>query len=333
MNTMKMRAVVFERFGGPEVLHLKELDRPSPGADQVLIEVEAAGVNFGDTMMHRGTYPLPQELPARVGSEVAGYVRKTGVGVEGVTEGERVMATLSEAGGYAEYAVADAARLTPLPDGVDAAQALGLLAQGLTAYGLLHTVDFARGKRVLVTAAAGGVGSLLLQLARLHGASQLLGAVGSEPKQRLAEELGADASVNYRAANWHEDILSLTDGSGVDVVFDAAGGTVRDDALRALAPFGTLVSYGGSAGGVTPLRPEQLSALTFNNQSFTGFAVFTFANAFPEVAARAQAEMLAALVEGTLRVVTQNTFQLDRVAEAHRAVEARQTVGKVVLTP
>ena len=228
---MKMRAVVFEDFGGPEVLRLKELDRPSPGAGQVLIEVEAAGVNFGDTMMHRGTYPLPQKLPARVGSEVAGYVRETGVGVEGVAEGERVMATLSEAGGYAEYAVADAARLTPLPHKAEAAQVLGLLFQGLTAYGLLHAVGFARDKRVLVTAAAGGVGSLLLQLARLRGAGQLLGAVGSGPKQRFAEELGADAGVNYRAADWHEDVLSLTDGAGVNVVFDAAGGTVRDGAL------------------------------------------------------------------------------------------------------
>ena len=330
---MKMRAVVFEDFGGPEVLRLKELDRPSPGAEQVLIEVEAAGANFGDTMMHRVTYPLPQELPARPGSEVAGYVRETGAGVEGVAEGERVMATLSEAGGYAEYAVADAARLTPLPAGVEAAQALGLLFQGLTAYGLLHAVDFARGKRVLVTAAAGGVGSLLLQLARLHGAGQLLGAVGSEPKQRFAEELGADASVNYRVADWHEDVLSLTDGAGVDVVFDAAGGTVRDGGLRALAPFGTLVSYGGSAGGGAPVLPEQLNALTFNNQSLTGFSVFAFANAFPEVAALAREEMLAALAEGTLRVVTRDTFRLDGVAEAHRAVESRRTVGKVVLTP
>lgn len=327
-----MKAIQIRQTGGPEVLELVEVPTPQLQPGQVLIEVEAAGVNFGETMMRQGTYPLPLELPALLGSEVAGYIRAVGENVQGVSEGEHVMATLSEPGGYAEYVVADATRLVPLSKGVEAAPALGLLSQGLTAYGLLHGVDV-KDKRVLITAAAGGVGSLLLQLARLRGAKQVFGAAGSEAKLRLIEELGADASFSYRDADWYEKVLSKANGEGVDIVFDAVSGGVRDDALRALSPFGTFVFYGASAGGNAPVTPEQLDALIFNNQSLVGFAVFTFAKAFPEVAAGAMIEMLAALREGKLEVISRDTFPLAQAADAHRAIEARQTVGKVILTP
>ena len=328
-----LKAIQIKQTGGPEVLELTEIATPQPLTGQVLIEVEAAGVNFGETMMRQGNYPVPLELPSLIGTEIAGRVCAVGEGVGNVVENERVMVTLSAPAGYAEYAVADATQLIPLPDNVEATQALGLLSQGLTAYGLLHAVGFAKDKRVLVTAAAGGVGSLIIQLARLHGAKQVIGAAGNEAKLQLIQECGADASINYHKPEWHKEVVLLTDGEGVDLIFDAVSGSTRDEALLALAPFGTLVIYGASTGGTIPVEPDQLNRLIFNNQSLIGFAVNTFASTFPEIVTQAMTEMLSALAEGHLTVITNNTFPLEQAAEAHRAIETRQTVGKVVLVP
>ena len=323
-----MKAIRVHKPGGPEVLRLEDVETPEPGAGQVSIKAEAAGVNYADTGVRRGMWfgPHQAKMPLTPGFEVAGTVAALGEGVEGLAEGNRVAAVL-ESGGYAGYAVADASMVVEIPDGVEFhAASAALLVQGITAYGVLH--DAARlqgGESVLVQAAAGGVGSLAVQLARLAGAGTIVGTAGSAEKRDLVLSLGADCAVDYEREDWVEQVLEATGGSGVHVVLESVGGEVGAQAFECLAPLGRLVMFGAASG--RPMPPPDLMRMNVKGQSLVGFGGPWIR---PGRAQAAREEISRYLRDGYLRVVGPS-FPLAEAAEAHRAIEGRATVGKVVL--
>jgi NADPH:quinone reductase len=330
-----MKAVLVYEQGGPEVLRVVDIPKPEPKAGEVLIETRAAGVNFADTMQRAGTYPFPVTLPLALGFEVAGTVAALGAGVTGFAVGDRVAAQLPYGGGgYAEFVAADAATVLPLPEPVGFAEATAVFVQGLTAYFLLAQSAYLRaGESVLVTAAAGGVGSLAVQLARRFGAGRVIGVTSSPRKADLIRSLGADAVIDYTAAGWRDELKSAAGGDGPDVILESVGGATGADLLDALAPFGRFVYYGGLSGDWWQLSPEQLLQMLDRNQAFVGMSLPSLWNLQPERVSSALRELVGLVASGELRVVTENAFPLTEVAEAHRAVEGRRTVGKVVLTP
>lgn len=325
-----MKAIRYEQLGGPEVLQVVDMAVPVPGPGQVLIRVEAAGVNFADTRQRMGAYLTPTELPATPGMEVAGVIEEMGPRVAGHFEGERVMCLLPKPGGYAEYALAPATSLVSLPEDADAAKALALLVQGLTAYFMLRdTAHLGAGESVLIQAAAGGVGSLAVQLAQLMEAGLIIGTASAPDKLAAIRELGADAAIDYRAEPvFSAQVLELTRNKGVDIVLESVGGDIFSESLKALAKFGRMVVYGNSSGRPVTLAPAQLMP---RNQSIMGYWLVN-SIARPEMAQEAMEVLLAYYAEGALVIDVQG-FALDDAAEAHRQIEARQTRGKVVLCP
>jgi NADPH2:quinone reductase len=329
-----MRAIRMHETGSPEVLRLDEVDVPTAGEHQVLIRVAVAGVNFTDVMARQGVYltrDAAPQLPAVPGTEVAGVVTAAGPGAPSDLVGRRVVAFVR--GGYAEYAVAPVALVTELPDGVDLDSAVACLVQGVSAWQLLSDCGRVQpGESVLVHSAAGGVGTLAVQLARVLGASIVVGTAGSSEKRRLAGELGADVTVDYSAGDWPETVLEATGGRGVDVVLDAVGGDVGERSLECLARFGRLVVYGVASRRLASFAGSQLM---HKNQSVIGYWL-TDRLALESGDGRANGKVvphLLGLVEaGELRGVVRHAFPLEAAAEAHRAIGDRRTVGKVVLT-
>lgn len=327
-----MRVVQMSRFGGPDVLEVVERPTPKPGRGQVLVRVRTAGVNLSDALMRQNRYAVTPELPSVLGTEVAGVVEEVGDGVTEIGLGARVAVPLFAAGasfgGYAEYVLIDAAFIILLPDALSFEKATALMVQGLTA---LHLVRQAppRGKTVLVNAAAGGVGSLLVQLAKLAGARIVVGGASSPGKLAFARGLGADAGVDYTRADWVEQARAATGGAGVDIVYESVGGSVTMASLEALAPLGQLVIYGALNIQSFQLGVPELLGLIFRNQSITGFAVAPLLTA--ERLREGLAELFALEVSGQLTVTVGGTFPLECAAEAHRALESRRTTGKLVL--
>ena len=323
-----MKAIVVNEPGSPEVLRLEEVETPTPGPGEVLVEVAVAGVNYADVGMRAGMMggPHAMELPYTPGFEVAGAVASVGEGVEGVAEGDRVVAVLPS-GGYAEYAVAAAESVVEVPEGVGYSDASALLVQGLTAYGVLHdSVRVREGESVLVMAAGGGVGTLAVQLAKLAGASPIIGAAGSREKLELALSLGADHAFDYTRDGWVDQVLDATGGRGVDVALESVGGDVGARAYDCLAPLGRLVTFGAASG--EGLRPPDMWQLTLKGQTVSGYGGPWIR---PGAAATAREEISGFLRNGELRVVNGASFPLEAASEAHRAVEGRRTTGKVLL--
>lgn len=321
---MRMKAIQISRFGGPEVLKLAEVPVPEPGPAQVLIRVAAAGVNFAETLMREDRYVASYALPAIPGSEIAGTIVAVGPAVEGLAVGQRVGAVLAAArvltGGYAEYAVADAAVTVPLPDGLTFDAAAALLVQGLTALYLTREIDPA-GRDVLVTAAGGGVGSLLIQLARLGGARRIAAAASSAAKREHATALGADEAIPYDAV----DRLSP------DLIYDSVGGDVLPRCLAALAFKGALVLYGALNLSAFELGIGELKRMVFSNQSLRGFA---FGSLIERDRMRADlAHLFDLTIAGALRVSLGARLPLAEAADAHRALADRQAIGKLLLLP
>ncbi|MEW6637819.1 MAG: NADPH:quinone oxidoreductase family protein, partial [Actinomycetota bacterium] len=254
----KMRAILVEEFGEPEVMRYVEVDRPVPGPGEVLIEVRAAGVNYADTMRRRNSYVVRQELPFVPGSEVAGVVAEVGEGVEDVKEGDRVVALIGT-GGYAEYAVAQARGLIPIPEGLDFEGAAALPLQGLTAYHVIKTSGAMKpGESILVHAAAGGVGTLAVQMAKLLGAGTVIATASSDEKLELARSLGADVLINYTDDDWPERVREVTGGRGADVILEMVGGEFVRKNLQCLAPFGRMVVFGAASGERGTISPVDL---------------------------------------------------------------------------
>ncbi|MGB3682052.1 MAG: zinc-binding dehydrogenase [Rubrobacteraceae bacterium] len=325
-----MKIIKMYEPGEPEVLVAEDAETPEPGPDEVLIEVALAGVNYADTGMRRGMFhgPGSADMPATPGFEVGGTIAKLGENVTGLGEGARVVAVLGT-GGYAEYAVAPVDSVVEIPDGVDFLQATALLVQGITAYGVLH--DSARiqpGEGVLVQAAAGGVGTLAVQLAKLAGAGTVIGTASTGEKRSLAESLGADRTVDYTRDGWAEEVLEATGGRGVDVVLESVGGEVGEQAYGCLAPLGRLVTFGAASG--EGMAPPDMWQLNMKGQTVSGYGGPWIR---PGAANKAREGISAYLRSGELKVVEGPSFKLEDAARAHRAIEGRATVGKVTLIP
>jgi NADPH:quinone reductase len=318
-----MRAIQQAEFGGPEVLELVELPVPEPGEGQVLVRVSRAGLNFADTHQREDRYVQRQSLPLVPGSEVAGVREDTG---------ERVVA-LTGRGGYAEYALAPADRVFPIPDGLDDGTALALLLQGLTAWHLYRTcARIDDGESVLVVSGAGGVGSLAVQLGRALGAGRVIATASSPEKRALCLELGAHAAIDGDAADpdaLRERILEANEGREVDVVLELAGGPLFDVALRALADMGRMVVYGISSREQNEVRTGRLLK---RSQSVVGFWLFHYLDR-PEHLRAPLAELFALAAAGELRAVVGETYGLSEARRAQEDLVARRTRGKLLLDP
>jgi NADPH:quinone reductase len=325
-----MKAVRFHQTGGPEVLVYEDVPDLLPEQGEILIRVEAAGMNFADIMRRRGdNYPEPSPPPFILGAEVAGTVAAVGPGVTTIELGTPVLATPGK-GGYAQFVSVPAATAIPLPPGISPVQAAALVGHGLTAaLSLRQAARLAAGESILIEAAAGGVGSFAVQLAKLYGAGKVIGAASTPEKRALAEQLGADASVDYTTSGWAETVRDLTGGRGVDVVLETTGGEVVGAALDALAPFGRMVFLGQSSGRTALIDPWRL---TVPNHTVTGFYIGAYL-AFPELIQSALGEIIGFIMAGKLSLQVGAVLPLSQAAQAHRLMEGRQTTGKVVLQP
>jgi NADPH2:quinone reductase len=317
---VEMRAIQMSEYGGPEVLQLVDLPVPEPTTGEVLIRVNRAGLNFADTHRRTNTYITKDVLPLVPGTEVAG-VRED--------SGERVVA-LCGSGGYAEYTTASEALTFPIPDGVEDEMALALVLQGLTAWHLYRTAGrVAQGESVVVHAAAGGVGSLAVQLGRPLGAGRVIATASTPEKRALALQLGADAAVDGAGEGLTERLLEANLGAPVDVVFEMAGGAVFDASLAALAPFGRLVTYGNASGESTPLRSGSLMR---HSRAVVGFW-FAHCLGRPAMIDVALADLFERVRRGELRVVTGPAYPLAEAARAQADLAGRRTTGKLTLDP
>lgn len=322
-----MKAIRIGRTGGPEVMEVVDLEPPRPGPGDALVRVEAAGVNFIDVYVRTGAYA--RELPAGLGEEGAGVVEEVGAGVRDVRVGERV-AWASVAGSYATHVIVPAEKLVPVPEGVGTRDAAALMLQGMTAHYLSHaTFALGAGDTCLVHAAAGGVGLLLVQMAKRRGA-RVLGTTSTEDKARLARDAGADDVVLYTREPFDEAVRARTGGRGVDVVYDSVGAATFDKSLRSLRPRGLLVLFGQSSGRVPPVDLQVLNAL--GSLFVTRPTLRDYVATRAELLERAR-DVLGAVASGELKVRVHATYPLARAADAHRALESRQTSGKLVLVP
>ncbi|NKE04265.1 quinone oxidoreductase family protein [Mesobacillus selenatarsenatis] len=324
-----MKAIQLKEYGGPEVLQVVELERPVPKGHQVLIEIHAIGVNYADTARREGQYVVPTKLPFIPGAEIAGVVVETGESVTNVQAGDRVV-TLIESGGYAEFALADSRGLIPLQEKMEFEQAVALPLQGLSAYHILKTMGrLEAGETVLVHAAAGGVGTLAVQLAKLSGASKVIATASTDDKLALAADMGADVLINYTEQGWEEKVLDATGGKGVDVALEMAGGEIFNKTLKCLGTFGRLVIYGVASGEQSRFYPSSLMA---RNQSVIGFFLPQIMRK-PALIQSSMAEMLGYLSKGKLKLKIGGVFSLEQAAEVHRLLQSRQTKGKLILKP
>jgi NADPH2:quinone reductase len=318
-------AIVARQAGGPEVLEYADVDRPVPGPGQLLVKVSATGVNFIDTYKRSGTYKVP--YPFTPGSEAAGTVEAVGDGVSGFAIGDRI-ATAEGVNCYADYALVDADKALPVPPGLDDLTAAALPLQGLTAHYLINsTFKVESGHNVLLHAGAGGVGLLLIQLLKAKGA-RVITTVSTDEKEGLALDAGADNVLRYDG--FAERVRDLTDGRGVDVVYDGVGKDTFDGSLSSLRVRGTLALFGAASGPVPPVDPQRLNA---------GGSLFltrpTMAHYLQDAAERRwrSDEIFAAAAGGSLKVRIGAQYPLAEAAQAHRDLEGRRTTGKVVLVP
>jgi NADPH2:quinone reductase len=322
-----MQAIRVKEFGGAEALNLDEAPMPEPGAGQARIKVEAAGLNFIDVYHRSGQYAM--DLPFTPGMEAAGVVEQVGPDVTGLEPGDRV-AYAMQIGAYAEHAVVPVEKLVPVPEGVSLRQAAAVMLQGMTAHYLSHsTYPLETGDTALIHAAAGGVGLLLVQLAKQRGA-HIIGTVSTEEKARLAEAHGADHMILYTQTDFEAEVLRLTDGAGVDVVYDSVGKTTFHKSLNCLRPKGYLVLFGQSSGAVEPVNPQilnQKGSLFLTRPSLTHYA-----SEREELLERA-GDLFRWIADGKLDVRIDQAFPLSDAAKAHRYLEGRNTKGKVLLIP
>ncbi len=322
-----MQAIRVHQFGGVDVLSLDQVPLPEPGPGEARVRLEAAGVNYIDIYHRTGQYK--GALPLTLGQEGAGVVEAVGPNVTEVKPGDRVAYALQQ-GSYAEYQVVSSWRLVPIPAAVTAQQAAAVMLQGTTAHYLcFSTYPLRPGDTALVHAAAGGVGLLLVQIAKRCGA-RVLGTVSTEEKAQLAREAGADEVILYTQTDFETEVKRLTAGKGVHVVYDSVGKTTFDKSLNCLRPRGYMVLFGQSSGAVPPLDPQVLNAkgALFLTRPTLGF----YTADRQELLSRTN-DLFAWMASGELKVRIDRTFSLAQAAEAHRYMEGRQSKGKVLLIP
>ena len=317
-----MKAIVINEFGGPNTLSFQEMTKPQPQAHQVLIQVQAAGVNYADVMQRAGQYPFPIAFPAIVGQEVEGIVEAFGSEVSGWEVGQRVVAfTQDNLGGYAEHALANVADVFALPTSLPQGHATALLVQGLTAQKLLNHRPFAS---VIITAAAGGVGSMATQIARIKGATTVVALVGSDEKQQKAEQNGATHAINYRHADWADQLTKVLP-EGADLVLDSVGGETGTTLVGHTAMGSSYLSYGMASG-----QPASIASFQLITRQIEARGVVLFYSTPDQRQAWFQ-ELIQWVEAGKLTLDVQ-AYPLEDALQAHQAIEARQTTGKMVLT-
>jgi NADPH2:quinone reductase len=322
-----MKAVRIHTAGGPEALKYEDVPEPTPKAGEAVVKVDAAGINYIDVYFRTGLYKA--DLPLTLGMEAGGSVSAVGSGVSDVAVGDKVAYT-GVPGSYAEYAAVPAARLVKLPAGVSTKQGAAAMLQGMTAHYLAcSTYPLKAGDTCLVHAAAGGVGLLLCQIAKLRGA-RVIGTVSTEEKAKLAREAGADHTILYTQQDFEAEVKRITGGKGVQVVYDSVGKTTWDKSLNSLAPRGLIALFGQSSGPIGQIDPQIL------NQKGSLFLTRPSLNHHvgtrDELVARA-GEVLGWIRDGKLKLRTEFEFPLKDAAGAHRALEGRKTTGKVLLLP
>jgi len=322
-----MKAVRVHAPGGPEAMKLEDVPEPTPKAGEAVVKVDAAGLNYIDVYQRSGLYKL--DMPLTLGLEAGGTVTAVGQGVTEVKPGDRVAYT-GVPGAYAQYAAVPAARLVVLPQGVSTRQGAAAMLQGMTAHYLACTTyPLKSGDTCLVHAAAGGVGLLLCQMAKMRGA-RVIGTVSTEEKAKLAREAGADEVILYTKQDFEAEVKRITGGKGLQVVYDSVGKTTFEKGFNVLAPRGMMVLYGQSSGTVAPLDVGILAAK--GSLFLTRPSLFAYTATREELVQRA-GDVLGWIRDGTLRLRMEFEFPLKDVAEAHRALEGRKTTGKVLLIP
>ena len=316
----RMRAVVIDEWGGPEVLQVRDdAPEPEPGPGEVVVSVTRAGINFADTHARENSYLARYELPYVPGAEVAGTT----------PDGRRVVALVGS-GGYAERIAVPQEQLVPIPDGVSDATALALILQGVTAWHLYRSVArVAEGETVVVVAAAGGAGSIATQLGHAMGAGRVIALASSEAKRELALSLGADVALDSTREDLGEALREANDGRRIDVVFEMAGGRVFEECLRVMAPFGRLVTY-----GIASREPNEVSTGRLMRGSIAVIGYWLMHHLRdPRNLAEPLADLFARVARGELRVVEGETYPLSEVRRAHEDLQSRRTSGKLVLDP
>ncbi|HEY8183367.1 MAG TPA: quinone oxidoreductase [Thermoanaerobaculia bacterium] len=321
-----MHAIQVKQHGGREELEYVEIEKPKPKEGEALVRLESIGVNFIDVYHRTGLYKLP--LPLIPGSEGAGVVEEVGPGVTVVKKGDRVAYAMAR-GAYAEYAIVAAEMLVSIPDDVDFKTAAAVMLQGMTAHYLaVSTYPVDRGNSALVHAGAGGVGGLLIQVAKMRGA-RVLTTVSTEQKTRIAKDAGADEIINYKNQDFEAEVMRLTGGKGVNVVYDSVGQTTFDKSLNCVARRGLLALFGQSSGSVPPFDPLRLAK---NGIYITRPSLGHYIADRQELLWRA-GEVFAWIRTGKLRIHIDRELPLRDAAEAHRLIEERKTIGKVLLRP
>ncbi|MFM1653572.1 zinc-binding alcohol dehydrogenase family protein [Brevibacillus sp. B_LB10_24] len=325
-----MRGVFVTKFGGSGVLACQHTDMPSPGPTEVLIRVAAASVNFADIKARYGKYHGAKTPPYIPGLDVAGTIEAVGGEVTQFQVGQRVIA-FPNRGSYAEYTTADQVLTYAIPDALDMETAAACPIVSFTSYNMLHkAAALQAGETVLIHAAAGGVGTTAIQLAKILGARQVIGTVGSEAKADAAYQAGADFVIAGDRADFAAKVQELTDGKGVDVILDSIGGQVLENSLSCLAMFGRLVQFGNAGGGAGGISWGSLSP---GCRSILGYSLGTYRRERPEALRQSGEEVIALLASGRLRMIIDRTFSLEEAAQAQDWVEQRRSRGKVLLIP
>lgn len=323
-----MKAVVADPAGGPENLKYMDLPTPKPGDGEVLVKLEAIGVNFIDVYFRTGLYKAP-ETPIRLGNEGAGLVAAVGNGVANFREGQRVAFAMTR-GTYAEYAIVPAKALVELPEAVSFEQGAAVMLQGMTAHYLTRsTFELRPGSTCLIHAAAGGAGLLLVQMAKIAGAA-VIGTVSTEEKAATAREHGADHMILYTQTNFVDEVKKITNSKGVDVVYDSVGKTTFHQSLDCLRPRGMMVSFGqssGPVGQIDPLILSQKGSLFLTRPSLAHYT------SEPEELRWRSSEIFNWIAAGKLRAPIHQVYRLEEAADAHRELESRRTSGKLLLKP
>jgi NADPH2:quinone reductase len=316
-----VKAIRIHEFGGAEKLRLEEIEKPQPKPDEVLIKNAAAGINYADIMLRNGRYLRQPHLPVIPGFEAAGTVEAVGASVNDWKVGQRVLGLVNE-GGYAEYVTTNVSQLVSIPDRLEFGHATALLVQGLTAVALLR--DLQAGQTILIHAAAGGVGSLLVQLAK-HKGAKVIGTASSTEKLQKVIELGADIGINYAESGWANQVLQATANKGADLIIEMAGGEIGRQNLDCLATHGTMIVYGAASG-----EDFQISALSLlaKMQAVKGYYLTIDS---PSNRSLYSKELMEHINSGRLRVMV-TEFPIEQAMKAHRAIESRRTTGKVVLS-
>ena len=323
-----MRIVRYHEYGGPEVLRVEEAPTPQPAAGEVLIRTGAIGVNFIDMLLRRGAGPWPTSLPGAPSGDVVGTVAALGDGVTSAAVGDRVVAHVMT-GAYADYVTVAAGEVHPVPVGLGDTEASVLSSPGPVAVGVIRTGRLAPGETVLVHAAAGAIGHLAVQLARLAGAGTVIATASSPAKLAFAREYGADVAVDYTRPGWADEVRAATGGRGVDLILDSVGGEILRTGIGLLAPAGRLVVYGMASGE----RPETPAGWPRQSGPVTGFTMPEWTARHPDEVRSGQAELVGHLVTGRLRVALHSTLPLTEAAKAHELFESRAQIGRVLLLP